>query len=211
MAMTAGSPAGAGVHDVVQRFFELKRQYVPGARIPPRTDRAQRHAAKYLEWCVANDVQPLPFMEARFTYCAKKGQRVGLKSMGSRLSLKHWREYECGRFTQTKYFASAKPVERTVDEKRVLTLMREPTLAQESLRRSHQMEGRTSVCMLDAKLIGGYDPRSQLCPRCPDKHACLIALNSEHGFDVGALRVRLFARLPAEIANVARKLLLVRG
>lgn len=197
----AGSSVGTDVHEIVRRFYELK------GVTPMNTSTAQKHAAKFLEWCKAHDVKPLPFMEARFTRFAKKGTPLGLRSMGSLTALKRWREWEQGVFSQEKHFSSAKPIEQSQREKRVLTLLREPTAVQENLRRTHQLEGRTQVCMADMEITGGYDPRSRLCLTCPSKHACLHALNRAEGFDVGALRVHLLSRLPADVADIARKFL----
>lgn len=197
--------AKVSVHAVVQRYYELRQEYTSKKDWPKNTKRAQVDAQKFLSWCADHDVDPMMFMEARFKDVTRRSQDIwpALSKMHSPKYLERW-EAEAGNILREQQISSMKPAKRNPAEKIIVRLLQRPTVVEESLRGSYIREGRASICQLESEHTGGYDPRSKHCPTCPAKHECLLALNRAAGFDVGALRVRLFARLPPVIAEIAR-------
>lgn len=197
--------AEVGVHAVVQRFYELRQQYTNRKDWPFHTKRAQGEAAKFIEWCRERDVDPMLYMEARFKDVTRLSNErwPSLARMHSPKFLERW-EKEAGNLIRDQHHSSMKPVRKTPAEQQITRFMQKPTVVEENLRGEYLREGRYRLCMHESENTGGYDPRSKHCPNCPIKHECLLALNREAGFDVGALRVRYFARLPPVIVEIAR-------
>lgn len=198
--------AKVSAHDVVQKYYELRQHYVKNTKWPHQTKKPQAYAVRFIAWCETHDVDPYMYMEARFRTFASKpdGRYPSLASMRSPQFLERW-DVEAGRLIRDRLHTNMRPVERTDGERAVIRLLQKPTQVEEKLRARYLTENKPRICLAEREYTGGYDPRSKHCPNCPLKHDCLLAINHASGFDVGALRVHLFTRLPASVAEIARR------
>lgn len=191
---------------ILANYYAFRLQYA-GIRLPIRTPRkALAYAERYLIWAKAEQIDPRLFMRHAFEIFARArpGSSPSIVGMRAKKLLVAWRERYEGAALAQESFRDRKRVVRSKIEREVSRLRAKPTKAQEAARSDYAGMHRYSLCMLDES-TGGYDPRSRLCPGCPEKYACLLGTNRRHGFDVGALRVGLFARLPAEVAAAVKQ------
>lgn len=189
---------------VLSSYYDFRVQYA-GKRQPKRTPKkAPEFAARYVEWAHAKQIDPVLFMRTAFERfaAARPGASPHLSSMRSEKLLLAWQRDE-GRVLEQESFRRLKRVARTPREREIRALKERPKKRQEAARSDYRAAGRFELCVLD-ETTGGYDPRSRVCPNCPHKYACLLGTNRRHGFDVGALRVGVFDRLPPDVAAIAR-------
>jgi len=191
---------------IVTDYYDFRLEYARIARPARAKKRALEYGARYLAWAEAEHVDPRLFMRYVFEIFAhaRSGAAPGLAGMRAKKLLPAWREKYEGRALEQETFRKQVRVVRSKLERDVTRLRAKPTKAQEAARADYAGSHRYSLCMLDPT-TGGYDPRSRLCPACPNKYGCLLGTNRRHGFDVGALRVGLFSRLPAEVLAVVKK------
>jgi hypothetical protein len=162
-------------------------------------------AEQYEQWCSKHAVDPLVFLQSRFA-AFPPPKYPGLGVMCSDIALERFRKFREGRQLQANQYTRLKKNMDSPATMILRALEAAPTIRQEALRAHYRLLDNMSLCMVESGLTGGYDPRSKECPKCPIKHDCLGRLNAVHGFDVGALRVGVFNRLPLPLAEAARKL-----
>lgn len=185
---------------VVADYYDLRKEF-SGIRLPVRTPKkAPLYAERYIAWAAEQGINPHLFMRWVFELFArhKPGHVPALCGMRAKKLLGMWHDRYQGIALEQESFRRMKRVKRSPLERDVIQLRRKPTKAQEAARSDYASKSIYALCMLDLS-TGGYDPRSKVCPGCSGKYACLLGTNRRHGFDVGALRVGVFARLPAEV------------
>ena len=187
----------AECHRAIELYYRLRK-------LEPL--RQQRNAlpdmARFLQWCREKKVDPERFMRFRFEQIAKP---IGIASLRSEKSLAAFREWGDDESVATQHGEQLTARAFTADEDRIVALSYPPSRAQERLRADYLAQGQVEACRVERRFTGGYDPRSQHCPRCPGKHLCLLEQNKQHGFDVGALRIGMLQRLPEHVVKTIRK------
>jgi len=191
---------------VVAEYYALRKEFT-GIRLPVRTPKkAPEYAARYIVWAAEQSIDPHLFMRWVFELFSRyrPGQGPSLSGMRAKKLLQMWRDRFQGVALEQESFRRMKRVKRSPLERDVIQLRRKPTKAQEAARSEYRKSAMYSLCVLDAS-TGGYDPRSKICPGCSEKYSCLLGTNKRHGFDVGALRVGVFSRLPAEVVAALKQ------
>ena len=189
---------------LVTDYYDLRLEF-SGIKRPKWSQKnALAYASSYLTWAEAEGVNPRLFMRYLFQVYRHSGHIPFLSGMRAKKLLPAWRKRGEGAALEQERFRKHVKVARTKMERDVAKLRAKPTKIQEVARTDYAKCRRYSLCMLDPS-AGGYDPRSKVCPSCPNKYECLIGTNRKYGFDVGALRVGLLSRLPPEVISSIKK------
>lgn len=188
---------------IFQKYHELREAL--GGPKPPAYFR-KRHRAiitTYLEWCAAQDVDAIAFLEFRFRAAAYSGNLPALDRLRSVKQAKLYREtWIQAEIRLDKHYAKIKnamgPVE--VQTMRSLKLL---THAMGAAKHGHVTRGRYDLCLADIDLTGGYHPQSSYCASCPLAVQCAAKLHEIYGFDVAAYREGRIGDLPKHIIALA--------
>ncbi len=196
-------------YDTVEAYYALRQEYA-GVKRPARTPKKiVADAEAYLQWCDNHKVEPAAFLKTQFEFHRKKRHTFypALRTMRSIKLLSAYREcgFE-GKDLEAKRYARLKDEMPSGFEATVLNLRALPQTHQERMRAMYVRQKQVELCSAEHQIVGGYDPRSKVCPTCPFKGTCLMNLNRVHGFDVGALRVNVLHRLPVAIRKTVRSI-----
>jgi len=196
--------------DLLARYDALCQEF--------RVYEGKRNLAKFREpmehyasWCSERQIDAKLFMRFRFEQSlARHKVAPGVKSLVSDDSAQEYLRTEAGS-SLAAFEQVVKPVYDLVGRAnaRVYSLVRdamcEPAPHVERFRQQQVEAGRAWVCRAEKHRFGiGYDPRSSVCPRCPEAALCAQQTSNEVGFDITALRRGEFDLLPEIPRKVAR-------
>jgi hypothetical protein len=136
-------------------------------------------------WCRERSVDPLIFLRLRFEHlrtCAPRFKALASENM---VFVAQYRE------------AQTKPPECGLSDQTIrdLSLLIE---SQEQARARYERDNKPTLCEIN-RFAGGYDPRSRVCPRCPQAGSCAQSMRATYGFDVPALRAGKLGMMPPHV------------
>jgi hypothetical protein len=150
-------------------------------------------AREYLSWCRQHSVDPLLLMDML-------SATVGPNRLPWFSRMRQDKFIVPAQYKQASDAAAARTTEPFVQAVRELKLFQR---GHEQVRGRYVSEGRQALCLTNT-FSGGYDPRSEFCPRCPHADACRQQLHKKFGFDVSALRAGQLHQVPEEVRKALR-------
>jgi hypothetical protein len=196
--------------DLLARYDALCQEHgvYSGKRSLSRFREPMEH---YAAWCAERQIDPKLFMRFRFEQAlARHKAAPSIKTLVSDDSAQEYLRTEAGA-SLAVFEQTVKPVYDLVGpgNGRIYSLVRDAMCAPEPYveRFRHQQvsTGRAWACRSERLRFGiGYDPRSSVCPRCPEAALCAQQTSAEIGFDITALRRGDFDLLPEIPKKVAR-------
>lgn len=193
---------------VLTKYYELRRSIGGMAGPKTLTAKAVRQTEDFLEWCQRARIDdPESYIAWRMRRSASHNteetkQVVMLNMLKSWAAAKAWREW--GGFAEAAERQQEKLNEAMGDTTAQLVadaLAQPPQL--DRLKAQRLAENNARACATEPRL-GGFDPRSKVCPTCPESVRCAIDLNARYGFDVVSLRRGNMDILPAVIRQAMR-------
>ena len=182
---------------VVAKYRELIFQYKKVSPIRPsyRVPQDVQVAKSFLGWCEGHMVDPGVFMELRFLNLHRYRQTLpGFRSLRNENLVPIAQREQASRAAEDTHTPNFDQAVRD------LSLMSEN---QERVRKRYFSQAKSELC-LESSYAGGFDPRSQFCPQCPQAGTCAARLNRRHSFDVVALRAGRVQSLPAVVMKALR-------
>lgn len=195
--------------ELLERYDELAREFgvYEGKR---NLHRHTKSMETYASWCEARQINARLFMRFRFeTNIARHGAAPGVAHLVSDDAATEYERTEASA-SLAAFETKVKPVYDLVGRgngivyTRVRDAMLPPAGYVERFRLQVVDDGRAWACRSErSRFGGGFDPRSSVCPRCPEASLCASQASQDAGFDIAALRRGDFARLPALVKKVA--------
>lgn len=179
-----------------------------------RTSQLVNEIDRYVAWCFTKEINPLRFMRFRFQQHAENQGRGGWPALKALVSeplaafyIKQGIEEDI-----VSYEKREKPVYDAVGRENaqlwsfVRDAMLPPSEHEERFRERLVQAGRATVCVTERSHAGlGFDPRSRVCPSCPERITCAGESKREYGFDLVQLRRGDYFKLPKTVQAIIDK------
>jgi hypothetical protein len=189
----------------IQTYYALRNEYhrpLP-KQMPKRIRESDRlEMCGFLDWCGDRAiVDPAGYMRERFRQMFLASRRRGvprITQLASDALAAKWSGWIEGERIADLSYARRMAGDDSY-ALHVKSLAAKPHVTKESFKR--RLAQVPDACFSQLRHSGGYHPDSTWCRRCACAVRCAAALNTEHGFDVVALRSGQVNELPARVAS----------
>lgn len=189
--------------DVVDAYYAQLAARRPNVREPKKRTGSLKTAQQFIAWATTNELEhPLLYVKWRVDSAHAARFQLKLTQLIDERARAKWVEYQSSRFRVMRSTEKLMSTVKTPEVQAILDLQRAPSPQQEAYRLRHNQMQQTAACMATPNYSGGYDPRSKICPNCPQCVGCSGKLYQDNGFDVAAFRLGRIDVLPARIRAV---------